>query len=419
MDLLFIAIALLFCAFFSGIEIAYLTSNKLKIELDNKQGVFSARLLSTFLKHPSQFTGTLLVGNYIAFVIYAILMARVLGSVFSRWELSGVVIILLQTVISALIILVVGEFLPKALFRINSNFILKISAIPLRILYVILWIPMFVLVSVPERILRYFFGVGSANQSVVFGRVDLSNYVREIAKTSEIAKEEPDHELQILQNALDFSEVKARDCMVPRTEIAAVSVDDDLDLLREVFIETGFSKALVYRGNIDNIIGYVSSLEHFNNPDSIKRMIVPVSIIPEAISAKEVLELFIKQNKSIAVVVDEFGGTSGILTIEDIIEQIFGDIEDEHDQTEFLEEKIDDHTYHFAARLEIDYINDKYKLDLPESDEYETLAGLIIHKHANIPEVNTVIEVDNFSFKITEVSNVRIETVLLQIIEEK
>jgi len=420
MDLIIlITIALLCCAFFSGIEIAYLTSNKLKIELDNKQGAFSARLLSTFLKHPSRFIGTLLVGNYIALVFYAILIARLLESVFYRWEHSGAAIMLLQTVIATLIILVVGEFLPKTLFRINSNFILKLSAIPLRILYIVLWIPMYILVSVPERILRYLFGVGSVKQGVVFGRVDLSNYVREIAKTAEIAKEEPDHELQILQNALDFSEVKARDCMVPRTEIAAVSVDDDVEILREVFIETGFSKALVYRGNIDNIIGYVSSLELFNNPDSIKRMIVPVMIIPEAISAKEVLELFIKQNKSIAVVVDEFGGTSGILTIEDIIEQIFGDIEDEHDQAEFLEEKIDDHTYHFAARLEIDYINDKYKLNLPESDEYETLAGLIIHAHANIPELNTEIQVDDFIFKITEVSNVRIETVLLQILEEK
>ncbi|NEN23039.1 HlyC/CorC family transporter [Cryomorpha ignava] len=420
MDLIvLIAISLFFSAFFSGMEIAFLTSNKLKIELNNKQGAFSARLLSGFLQHPSRFIGTMLVGNNIALVLYGILMARMLEPVFYNWGLTSASVLLLQTIVSTLIILFAGEFLPKTLFRINSNFILNLFAVPLKIIYFILWIPMYVMVGLSELILRLFFGVDTSKQQVVFGRLDLSNYVREITQTAEGTEEELEHEIQIFQNALDFSKVKARDCMVPRTEIAAVSVDDDLKKLREVFIDTGFSKALVYRDNIDHIIGYVNSSELFNNPDSIKRMIVPVIIIPETISAKEVLELFIKQNKSIAVVVDEFGGTSGILTIEDIIEEIFGDIEDEHDLEEFLEEKIDDHTYHFAARLEIDYINDKYKLNLPESDEYETLAGFIIHTYADIPELNTVIKVDDFSFKITAVTNVRIETVLLQIIEEK
>ncbi len=417
--LILIAVSLFFSAFFSGLEIAFLTANKLKIELDNKQGAFSARLLSDFLKQPSRFIGTMLVGNNIALVFYGILMARLLEPIFYSWNLTSASVLLLQTVVSTLIILFAGEFLPKTLFRINSNFILNFFAVPLKIVYFILWIPMYIMVGLSELILRTIFGVDTGKQPVAFGRIDLSNYVKEMTQSAETKEEELENEIQIFQNALDFSKVKARDCMVPRTEISAVSVDDDLTKLRELFIETGFSKVLVYRESIDNIIGYVSSSELFNKPDSIKRMIVPVIIIPETISAKQVLELFIQQNKSIAVVVDEFGGTSGILTIEDIIEEIFGDIEDEHDQEEFLEEKINDNTYHFAARLDIDYLNDKYKLNLPESDEYETLAGFIIHNHADIPLVNSVIDIENYTFKITAVTNVRIETVLLQIIDEE
>ena len=414
-----IVITLFFSAFFSGMEIAFLTANKLKIELDNKQGRFSARLLSGFLKRPSRFIGAMLVGNNIALVFYGILMAMLLEPVFYGWGLSGPAVLLLQTIVSTVVILFAGEFLPKTLFRINANFILNIFAVPLKIIYFILWIPMYLMVGLSELILRSLFGVDTGKKEVVFGRVDLSNYVREITQTAENKEEELENEIQIFQNALDFSKLKARDCMVPRTEIIAVSVEDDLKKLRQIFIESGYSKAMVYRDSIDHIIGYVNSSELFNNPESIKRMIVPVIIIPETISAKEVLELFIKQNKSIAVVVDEFGGTSGILTIEDIIEEIFGDIEDEHDLEEFLEEKINDTTYHFAARLEIDYINDKYKLDLPESDEYETLAGYIINNHEDIPELDSVITIDKFSFKITTVSNVRIETVLVKILEEE
>ena len=417
--IILIVVSLFFSAFFSGMEIAFITANKLKIELDNKQGGFSARLLSGFLKQPSRFIGTMLVGNNIALVFYGILMAKLLEPVLYSWGLSGPSVLLLQTIVSTLIILFAGEFLPKTLFQINSNFVLNVLAVPLKIIYFILWIPMSVMVGLSELVLRIFFGIKTGKKEVVFGRIDLSNYVREITQTAEGTEEELENEIQIFQNALDFSKLKARDCMVPRTEIVAVSVEDDLKKLRELFIDSGYSKAMVYRDSIDHIIGYVNSSELFNNPESIKRMIVPVIIIPETISAKEVLELFIKQNKSIAVVVDEFGGTSGILTIEDIIEEIFGDIEDEHDLEELLEEKIDDNTYHFAGRLEIDYINDKYKLDLPEGDEYETLAGYIISNYEDIPELNSVIKIDNFSFKITAVSNVRIETVLVQLLEEE
>lgn len=416
--LIVIAATLVLSAFFSGTEIAFLTANKLKIELESKQGSFSSGLISGFMRKPSRFIGTMLVGNNIALVIYGIFMALLLEPFIEAFGFSEVWVLITQTLISTMVILLFGEFIPKTLFRINPNFLLTFMAIPIRVIYLILWVPMYIMVGLSELILRIF-RVKIGAKEIGFGRVDLDNYVREIAETAEHTEEEIDHEIQIFQNALDFKEVKARDCMVPRTEISAVEIETPVDKLRDLFIETGYSKVLVYRDNIDNIIGYINSVELFHRADSIKRLIVPVIIIPETISAKEVLELFIKQNKSIAVVVDEFGGTSGMLTIEDIIEQIFGDIEDEHDTEEFLEEEIDERTFNFSARLEIDYLNSRYKVNLPESDEYETLAGFIIHRHENIPDVNSIIEIDQFRFTITAVTNVRIETVKLELIEEE
>ncbi len=418
-DLIIILVSVLFSAFFSGMEIAFITANKLKIELDNKQGVFAARLLSGFLQRPSKFIGTMLVGNNIALVFFGIYMAKWLEPLLFQWGMSGAMVLLTQTVISTIIILFAGEFIPKTLFRINSNFLLNFLAIPLSFLYYFLWIPMMITVGLAELALKYLFRVDIGNQELAFGRVDLDNFVKEITESAEQTDEELDHEIQIFQNALDFSKIKARDCMVPRTEITAVDLEDDVDKLKELFIETGFSKIPIYRDSIDNIIGYVTVSELFSNPENIKSLIVPVIIIPETISAKEVLELFIGQNKSIAVVVDEFGGTSGMLTIEDIIEEIFGDIEDEHDSDEFIEEKLDENEFLFSARLEIDYLNDTYKLNLPESDEYETLAGLIIHAQEDIPKVNSVIHIEGFTFTITEVSNVRIETVQLHVMHQE
>jgi len=416
-DLIIILVSVVFSAFFSGMEIAFITANKLKIELDNKQGHFSAKLLSNFLQRPSKFIGTMLVGNNIALVLFGIFMAKWLEPVFRGWELTEVSVLLLQTIVSTLIILFAGEFIPKTLFRINSNFMLNVFALPLALLYFLLWIPMMITVGLAELVLKYIFRVDIASQEVAFGRIDLDNYVKEITEAAEKTDEEIDHEIQIFQNALDFSKIKARDCMVPRTEISAVDVEDDLEKLKEMFIENGYSKVPVYRDSIDNIIGYVNAVELFNKPENIKNLIVPVIIIPETISAKEVLELFISQNKNIAVVVDEFGGTSGMLTIEDVIEEIFGDIEDEHDRDEFIEEKIDEKTYLFSARLEIDYLNDTYKFNLPESEEYETLAGLIIHSQEEIPKINSLTEIEGFRFRVTAVSNVRIETVKMHVLD--
>jgi len=415
-DLFIIVTSVIFSAFFSGMEIAFISANKLKIELDNKQGQFSARLLSRFLQKPSKFIGTMLVGNNIALVIFGIFMAKWLEPVFENWGFGDAGILLFQTISSTLIILFAGEFIPKTLFRINSNFLLNLLAIPLVALYLILWVPMMITVGLAELVLKHVFRVENVQEELNFGRVDLDNYVKEITAAAEKTDEKVDHEIQIFQNALDFSKIKARDCMVPRTEICAVDVEDDMARLKELFIQNGFSKIPVYRDSIDNIIGYVNAVELFHKPENVKNLIVPVIIVPETISAKEVLELFISQNKNIAVVVDEFGGTSGMLTIEDVIEEIFGDIEDEHDRDQFIEEKIDENTYLFSARLEIDYLNDTYKLNLPESEEYETLAGLIIHNQEEIPKVNSVTELDGFRFKVTAVSNVRIETVKMQLL---
>lgn len=395
-------------------EIAFLSANKLKIELENKQGAFSAKILSGFMQQQSKFIGSMLVGNNIALVIYGIFMAAMLDPVIEAWGITGGLGLLIQTLLSTLLILFAGEFIPKTLFRINPNFLLSVLAIPLQILYFILWIPMFIMVGLSELILKFIFRVNTDEQQVALGRVDLDNYVKEITFAAESSSDELDHEIQLFQKALDFSKVKARDCMVPRTELSAVSIDEDVEKLRQLFIKSGYSKILVYRDSIDNIIGYVNSSQLFKHPKSIKHILVPLIFIPETISAQEVLETFIHKNKNLAVVLDEFGGTSGILTIEDIIEEIFGDIEDEHDKDDFLEEELGDDKYHFSARLEIDYLNDKYKLGLPVGDEYETLAGFILHENEHIPELKSVLEIDRFIFKITGVTNVRIETVMVQ-----
>lgn len=411
-----IIITLLLSAFFSGMEIAFVSANKLRIELDSKQGSFSARLVSGFFKYPSRFIGAMLVGNNIVLVVYGIFMGLMLTSLFTAYfAMSDFTLLFWQTIISTIIILFFGEFIPKALFRINSNFALTIFAVPLRLIYVLLWLPMFLMVGLSELILKFILRVDTGKKEIAFGRIDLDNYVREIAENAGAGEEEMDTEIRFMQNALTFSKVKARDCMVPRTEISAVEIDDPIAKLKEMFVETGFSKVLVYRDNIDNIIGYVNSVELFNQPDSIKRLIVPVIIIPETISAREVLELFIKQNKSIAVVVDEFGGTSGMLTIEDVMEEIFGDIEDEHDDDDFIEEQLDERTFVFSARLEIDYLNATYKLGIEEAEEYETLAGFILHHYEHIPEVNTIIDIDNYRVTVVDVTNVRIETVKLEV----
>ena len=407
---------LVFSAFFSGMEIAFVSANKLKIELDGKQGDFFAKIISNFLKKPSRFIGAMLVGNNIALVVYGIFMAKILEPVIGTYFQSEGLILLVQTIVSTIIILITAEFLPKTLFRINPNNMLRFFAFPLLLIYWILLVPMFIVIGISELLIKLFAPKLQPDAELNFGRIDLEHYIKEGTENNEDT-DEVDHEIQIFQNALDFSKVKARDCMIPRTEIVAMEIEEDIESLKNKFVETGLSKILIYRDNIDNIIGYTHSFELFKKPESVKSILLPVPIIAMSMSANEILEIFIEQRKSIAVVVDEFGGTAGILTIEDIIEEIFGEIEDEHDKEELIETQINESEFLFAARLEVDYLNSEYHLDLPDSDNYETLAGLIIDQFESIPKMNEQIKFDQFVFTVKKVFENKIDLVHLKIID--
>lgn len=415
-NLIYVLVAILFSAFFSGMEIAFISANRLKIELEKKQGDFSAKILSGFIQKPASFIGAMLIGNNIALVIYSMAMAVLLEPFILVYTSSEGVLLLVQTLISTIIVLFFAEFLPKALLRINPNFALKFAAIPLKVIYLVLFPLTYVTTLLSNGILKLF-RVDVSQSNLAFSKIDLEHFVLDIQERQEKG-EEIEHEIQIFKNALDFTDVKARECMIHRTEIIAMDIDDSIDELKEKFIETELSKILIYRGSIDNIIGYVHSLELFKKPESIKSILLPVSIVPESMPASEILKQFINQRRSMAVVVDEFGGTSGVITTEDIIEEIFGEIEDEHDVEELIELQVDDDTFLFSAKTEIDYINDKYKLNLPESEEYETLGGLIFYKHESIPEKDEVISISNYRFKIEEVSNNKIELIRVQNFEE-
>ena len=412
--LLIILLSLLFSAFFSGSEIAYLQSNRLKIEIDKKQGVVSARILSFFVKNESKFITTLLLGNNIALVVYGIFMGElIIAKLFPDYidtiELPGL-ILLIQTLISTLIILVTAEFLPKTIFRINPNRTLSILAYPLVIIYGALYV-LTMMVTFISGIILGLFGSKQVIGEVNFGAIDLDDYLNKSTKVQ--TDKEQDHEVQLFHNALNFNKVKARDCMIPRTEIKAVNVEQSVEELGKEFVETGYSKIMVFRDTIDNIIGYVHSFEMFKNPESITEILRPVGIVAESMPVNKLLNQFIKQKQGITIVVDEYGGTAGIITMEDVVEEIFGEIEDEHDSEELIEEQHNESVFIFSGRQEIAYINSEYGLELPESDEYETLAGLIVTIHENIPNEGDIIEIEEFHFEILECSNSKIEKIKL------
>jgi CBS domain containing-hemolysin-like protein len=409
-----IIITLIASAFFSGLEIAFITSNKLRIELESKQGNLSAKILAYFNKYPSRYLGTMLLGNNIALVIFGIYMDEELKPIIGNIISSKVLILLTSTLLSTMLILVTAEFLPKNIFRINPNRTLTIFAFPLTIVYGALYPVVMITIGFAELILKKIFRVKIENENAAFTMIDLDNYVREGTSAQE-KKAEMDHEIQIFQNALDFSSVKARECMVPRTEILALEVNESIEKLKQKFIQTRLSKILIYSESIDNIIGYVYSKELFKSPESIKSILLPVSFVPESMAASEVLTVFIQQHKSIAVVVDEFGGTSGMLTMEDVMEEIFGEIEDEHDKEEMIEKQISETEFVFSSRLETDYINNKYHLKLPILDNIETLGGLVMFYHESIPRINEEIRIENFLFTITAVTRTSIEQVNLKI----
>lgn len=413
-----VIITLLFSAFFSGMEIAFVSSNKLKIELDKNKGLLSAKILAYFVKTPSKILGTLLLGNNIALVIYGISMARILEphiiKILSPAYNSETLVLVIQTIISTIIILITAEFIPKVLFRLKSNAILNIFAVPINLLYWIMYPFINGLVGFSEMFIRKVLRSPVSTDGYAFSPIDLDNYLREMVPDQ---KEEIEvkQEIQMLQNAIGFKSIKLRECMIPRTEVTTLEQNESIETLKKTFIETGHSKVLIHHENVDNIIGFVHTSEIFNDPKDIQSVTRSIPIFPETMLAHMVLNIFIKEHKSIAVVVDEFGGTSGIVTMEDIMEEIFGEIEDEYDTEELTEQVISDSAYLFSARHEIDYINEKYSLNLPVSEDYETLGGLIIKIHESIPTKGDVILFDQLKFIIIDASDTRIETVELHL----
>lgn len=415
-ELLFIFLSIGFSAFFSGMEIAFVSANKLRIELDRKQGLFASRIVKIFTNNRGLYISTMLVGNNIALVIYGILMVSVLEPVIQLFTSSGMIILLTQTIISTIIILVTAEFLPKTLFRINPNKILNFFSIPVLLIYYLLypiskltiWISSFLL----KLVLKV--NINEDKEQTVFGKVDLDNIIDASQPEIEL-KDDIEHDIKLFQNALDFSKIKLRECVVPRTELIALEIESSIDKLKQKFIETGHSKILIYKETIDNIIGYVQSPDLFHNPKDINSMIKSLTIVPETMPANKLLNTFLKKQKSIALIVDEFGGTAGIVTIEDIMEEIFGEIEDEHDSVELQESKISENEYIFSGRLEIDHINEKYAIEIPESEEYETIAGYILYHYEQIPNENDKISIKSFEFEILKVDRPRIDLIKLTI----
>jgi len=418
--LVLIIITLCFSAFFAGMEIAFLASNKLRLELNRKQALFSSRFISVFLANPSQYIATVQIGNNIALVIYSLAMASLLGPLIQIFTDSEFTILVIQTLISTIIILLSAEFLPKTLVRINPNMILTFLALPMIIIYYLLYPITFFVTWISDLIIKIFSKSSDRIRvhNAVFSKVDLDHLITESQSDEGEQYLDDETEIKLFQNALDFSNVKLRDCMVPRMEIAALEVNSSIEELRQKFIETGFSKILIYEETIDNIIGYVTSKELFKNPSSIKSKIIPLSYVPETMAANKLLETFIKERKGVAVVVDEFGGISGMLTIEDIMEEIFGEIEDEHDRDEFIEKNPVKGVYLFSGRLEIDYLNEKYRLSIAVSEEYDTLAGFIMFHYQKVPNFSETVIIGRFEFKILKVSRTRIELVQMKVMEE-
>ncbi|TMU55575.1 hemolysin family protein [Flagellimonas algicola] len=425
-SLIIIVLSLLFSAFFSGMEIAFVSANRIHIEIEKKQEGFFAKVLTWLTEKPSKFIATMLIGNNIALVVYGLFMGDMLMEWFQTLlptssEFANALLtdfsLLSQTIISTFIILITAEFLPKVLFQIYSNTLLKFFAIPAYFFYVLFSFISWFVIKVSDFILRVFFKTDGDEVQLAFTKLELGDYITEQMETVE-EEDEVDSEIQIFQKALEFSNVKAREAMVPRTEIMAVELDETPKNLAKLFSETGYSKILVYKESIDEIIGYIHSYELFKKPKTIKSILLPVEFVPETMLIQDILNVLTKKRKSMAVVLDEYGGTSGIMTVEDIIEELFGEIEDEHDSTDLHEEQLSENVYKFSARLEVDYINENYKLELPVSEEYETLGGLIMNGTGEIPEQDSEVKIDNFSFKILEVSNTKIDLVNLQVFPE-
>ncbi len=411
----------MFVAFYSGIEIAYLSSNKFKIELDNKQGQISARIITYFVKSPSKFIATILVGLNVSLVIYGTYMSTLLSpyihDLLPVQYAHEIWILIIETFVTTFFLLMAGEFLPKVLFSINPTQTLTFFSVIILLSYIILFPGVWIILKLTHFLLKNVFKIDFTEDAPTFGRIDLDNFISDInSKMS--SKSELKKEIKMFQKALDFESLKVRQCMVPRTELVSLNADERIETLRKKFIETGLSKILIYRENADNIVGFVHSYEMFKHPADIQSILLPVSVFPETAATKDLLTHFTENHRSVALVVDEFGLTSGMVTVEDIIEEIFGEIDDEHDIEELVEGKIGNNEFIFSGRLEIDYINNKYHLNIPESEEYTTLAGYIFHHHENIPTVKEEILISPFIITVQAVAGNRIEQVKVRVIKE-
>lgn len=412
--LTYILISLAFSAFFSGMEIAFISSNKLRFELDKKESSLSSRILGLFFRNPNLFISTMLVGNNIALVVYGLQMAIVLEPMIANVVENEALIVFIQSVISTILILFAGEFIPKTIFKLNPNLSLNIFAIPLFVIYVVLY-PISKFSSLLSFLVLKIGGVKNLQSTPqALGKVDLDYFIQQSLEDAP-QDSDMDTEVKIFQNALDFSNVRLRDCIVPRTEVVACDTSVGIEELRTMFIETGLSKILVYKDNIDDIVGYIHSSELFMNPKDWTQKIRPVSIVPETMAANKLMKFLMQDKKSLAVVVDEFGGTAGIVTLEDLVEEIFGDIEDEHDMKSLVTKKVSDNEFLLSGRVEIDTLNEMFGLDLPESDDYVTIAGYILHFYQKFPKLNETIQIDNYSFKIIKVTATKIELVRMKV----
>jgi CBS domain containing-hemolysin-like protein len=411
-----IAISLIFSALFSGMEIAFVSSNKLRFEIDKKSNSFTSKIIDFFYHHSEQYISTMLVGNNIALVVYSIQMANLLTGIIQQYIIaSDFIVMIIQSIIATIIVLFTGEFIPKMIFKSNPNVWLNIFSPFIYIIYIILYPITIFTTFLSKNILRLFKLYNPQHETHELSKVDLDYLINESIESSD-SQEEIEHDVRIFQNALDFSEVKLRDCAIPRTEITALPEEGtSLVDLRNTFTNTGYSKILIYRDSIDNIIGYFHSNDLFKNPEDWKKQIRPLPIVPETMAANKLMDIFMQEKKSIAVVVDEFGGTAGIVTLEDIMEEIFGEIEDEHDNREWVARQVADNEYMLSGRLEIDTANSKFDINFPESENYVTVAGFILHHYHKFPKLNDTIKIENYTFKIIQAHNNRIDLVKLTV----
>jgi len=416
-EIIIILISIILSAFFSGMEIAFVSANKLHIELEKKREGFIPKILNIITQKSSKFITTMLVGNNISLVIYSYYMGIFLVKLLPLESYNNFSVLLIQTFISTIIILITAEFLPKAIFRIYANEVLKLFVVPAYVFYILFHFFSEFITIISDFFLRVFFKTDADEQQTEFSKEELGNYISEQLETGN-DEDHIDSEIQIFQNALDFQNVKAREVMVPRTEIIAVELHEKVAHLKKIFIDSGLSKVLVYKSSLDDVIGYVNAFELFKKPKTIKSILLPIEIVPESMMINDVLNNLMKKRKSVAIVVDEYGGTSGMITLEDIVEELFGEIEDEHDTQEFLEKMVSDNEFTFSARLEVDYLNEEYDLNIPKSEAYETLGGFIIDHTESIPKENEIVSIENFEIKIIKVSSAKIEEVSMKIVEE-